>query len=130
MGVKGFNCVLEFAGDVVGIARNVDPTFEADEQDTSTRSDGEWDNWQQGKKRLNVDVELLWVPTVSAMVTLEDAWFNDSDLEFQITGPDGKGWSGTLGVLSLNPGPQDQDNAVMVSSSMKSRGQISQVGGS
>lgn len=130
MAEKGFDCILKVGGDTVGAAQNVDPTLEADEQDTSRRQTAPWDDWQQGRKRLTADIEALWVPTAAAIVSLEDAWFNDSDVQFEITDNDGAGWSGTCGVLSLNPGPQDMDNAVSISISIKSRGQVSQIGGS
>jgi len=127
MAEKGFNCVLKLGGETVGYARNVEPSLEADEQDITTRNDNGWDNWQQGRKRITFDVEALWVPTDTALSALEDAWFNDSDLTFEITDSSGYGYSGTCGVLSLRPGPQSLDDAVLLSASFKSRGAVSQV---
>jgi len=130
MAEKGFLCVLTLGVETIGRARSVDPTLEADEQDITTRDDAPWDNWQQGRKRLTADIEALWVPTNAGLSAIEDAWFNDSDLAFSIVDSNGWGWSGTCGVLNLKPGPQDMDNAVMLSTSIKSRGTVAQVTGS
>jgi len=127
MAEKGFDCILKLGGDVIGAARSVDPSFEADEQDTSRRDTSPWDDWQQGRKRMTADIETLWVPTAAGVVAIEDAWFNDSSLTFEITDEDGNGWSGDLGVLDFNPA-QDMDNAVTMSVSTKSKGQVSQIG--
>ena len=127
MAEKGFNCVLTLGEKTVGKARNVEPNLEADEQDITTRDDAGWDNWQGGRKRLTCDIESLWVPDNDALSALEDAWFNDSDLTFEIVDSNGYGYSGTFGVLSLTPGPQDLDSAVMLSASLKSRGAVSQI---
>lgn len=127
MAAKGFNCVLTLGGNTVGYARDVSPSLEADEQDITTRNDNGWDNWQQGRRRLTADIEALHIPTNAALSALEDAWFNDSDLAFQMEDEDGYGYSGTCGVLSLSPGPRNLDDAVMLSASIKSRGSVSQI---
>lgn len=130
MADSGFECILKLGGNTVGAARDVDPTLEADEHDITTRSNAPWDDWKQGRKRLTADITALWVPTAAALVAIEDAWFNDDDLEFEITNSGGAGYSGTCGVLDLNPGPQDMDGEVDIDISIKSRGQVSQTGGS
>lgn len=127
MAEKGFNCILQVGGSTVGVARNVNPTIEADEQDTTTRDDGGWDNWQQGRKRLTADIEALYVADDAQIQAIEDAFDNDSGVSFQMTTDGGSGYSGTLGVLSLNPGPQDLDNAVMLNVSVKSRGTVTRL---
>lgn len=127
MAARGYNCVLTLGGETVAYARNVDPSLEADEQDIATRDDEGWDNWQQGRKRLTADIEALHVPTDTALSALEDAWFNDSDLAFEMKDEDGYGYSGTFGVLNLKPGPRGLDDALMLNASVKSRGAVTQV---
>jgi len=125
MASKGFNCTLSVGGSTVGKAQEVSPSLEADEQDITTREDAPWDNWQQGRKRLTADITGLWVGTASGIQALEDAWFNDSDLDAQLSRPDGSGYSATCGVLSLS-GAQNMDDAVTLDISIKSKGQVSQ----
>lgn len=127
MAKKGWNFTLSLGGETVGIARSVSPSLEADEQDITTRDDAPWDNWQQGRRRYTADIEMLWVPDNAALAAIEDAWFNDSDLAFEDTDDDGYGWTGTCGVVSLTPGPEDLDNGVMCSVRIKSRGTVTQV---
>jgi len=127
MAAKGFNCTLAFGGTTVGKARNVDPTFEGDEQDITVRDDSGWDNWQQGRRRMTADLEVLWVPTNEGVQTIRDAWLNDSNLSFTMLDENGYGFSGTCGVLNFKMGPQDLDNAVMMSVSIKSRGVVSKM---
>jgi len=127
MADKGFNCTLSVGGDIVGKAQEVSPSLEADEQSTTTREDAPWDNFQLGLKRLTADITALWVATSSGLTALEDAWFNDSDLEFEITREDGSGYSGTCGVLSLSDA-QNMGDAVTIDISIKSRGKVTQIG--
>jgi len=129
MADKGFNCTLSLGGNTVGKAQETSPSLEADEQDTTVREDAPWDNWQQGRKRLTADITALWVATSTALTALEDAWFNDDKLTFEMTREDGTGYSGDCGVLSISDA-RNMDDAVTIDCSIKSRGTVSQVGSS
>lgn len=128
MAEKGYECVLTLGGETVGIARDVSPSIEAEEQDITTRSDGGWKNSQQGHKALTADLSVLWVPTETALSTIEDAFFNDTSLAFEILDADGWGWSGSCGVYSISRG-EELDAACIMEASITSRGSVSQVTG-
>ncbi len=129
-GKRGFECVLQFGGNTVGIARSVDPTFTGAEQDTTTRGDGGWRNRQVGLLDMSFTTEMLWVPTDTALQAIETAFLARSTLAFVITDDDGYGWSGNCLVTEFHPGAQDLDNAVMCSITCVSKGALTPLAGS
>jgi len=122
--VSGFNCTFKAGGLTLGCARTVDPTFTADEQDTTTRDNDGWKDSKHGLKVLRAAIEALWVPTSAALSALIAAWFAGTDLTFEIVDENGWGWDGCCRIFELHPGPQDLTNAVMCSCSMVSRGVV------
>ncbi len=128
MAEKGYKCELSLGGNVVGIARDVEPSIEAEEQDITTRDDGDWTNNQQGHKTLTADITTLWVPTEAALSTIEDAFFNDTTLTFEFLDENGWGWSGSCGVYSISRGEALTDACTM-EASITSRGAVTQVTG-
>lgn len=128
MAAKGYLCTLKMGGNTIGKAQDVEPEFEAQEQDITTRDDGDWTNDQQGHKTLTADITALWVPTDTGISAIEDAFFNDTSLSFEMLDEDGWGWSGTLGVYGISRS-EALEEACTMDISVRSRGQVSQVTG-
>jgi predicted secreted protein len=127
-GEKGYNAELKLGGDVVGIARDVEPSLESEEQDTTTRDDGDWSDWQQGHKTLTADITALYVPTDTAYQAIKSAYMNDTDLSFEILDENGYGWSGNCGVNSMSRG-EGLGDAMTVDVTITSRGTVTDVTG-
>ena len=129
MAARGYKCILRVASTrlLVGIARNVEPTFTAAEQDITTRDSGGFDEGQPGRRRMTARIETLWVATNAGLVALRDSWYLQTVLAFWITDESGYGDAGECFVTELTIGPQDLDNAVMCSVSIRSTGTILKV---
>jgi len=122
----GYDAELSLGGTTVGKAQEVSPDLTADKAETTVREDNGWENSKQGLKRLECSIDALWVPTDEALAAIEDAFFNDSDLEFQIQDENDYGWQGTCGVYGLSRGEALGD-ALTVSIDITSRGQVTQM---
>ena len=127
MAAKGFECVLKIDTVTVGIARDFDPTYSAEEQDITTRNDSHWYNWQGGLLSWVADIETLWTPTDAALQALYAAWVADTTIVVLWTDADGYGRQGDAGILEFHPGPQNLSDAVMCSISLKGRGAVTVV---
>ena len=126
-GVSGFDCVLTIGGVTAGKTRNFDPTYTAADQDTTTRDADGWKKRKSGLKEWTATIEKLWVPTDTALAALWTAYNAGTVVTVEWTDPDGYGRSGDAIVLEFHPGPQDLDNAVMVSISLASDGAVTLV---
>ena len=125
--VSGFNCTFKIGGTTVGYARNVDPTFSADEQDTTSRANNGWRDSKHGLKVLRMNIETLWVPTAAGVTALEAAWFSGNEVTFEVVDENSEGWDGCCRIFEFHPGPQDLDNAFMCSFVAVSRGEVRQL---
>lgn len=130
MAARGYNCVLTLGSNILGKARTVEPTFTSAEQDITTRDSDGWDEGQPGRRRMTARIEALWVPTNAAVKALLDTYFTQANLTFRMEDEDGEGYFGTCFMTEFTMGPQDLDNAVMCSASIRSTGLIGTVSGS
>ena len=127
MAARGYRCVLAISGSTVGIARSVEPTLTAGEQDITARQNRGFEASQPGKRRLTFQSDLLWVPTNAALSALETSFFQQGYVDFQLLDENSYGWQGQCYVTELRRGPEDQENAVLCRVSCRSNGEFFRV---
>ncbi len=130
MAARGYNCVLTLGTDVLGWARSVEPTMTAGEQDITARLHEGWDSAQPGLRKMTARLESVWVPDYAALKALLDSFWNQTDIAYTMIDEDGFGFQGNLMLTEFSPGPQDQENAVMCSASVRSTGRVYRLEGS
>lgn len=129
MAERGFECVLTVGGLTVGVTRNFDPDYKAEEQDVTTRDSNGYREVQAGLLSWTANIEALWVPTNAALAAIDTAFFTRAEVAVVWTDANGWGKSGNAVITGWHPGPQDIPNAVMISLTLAGTGTITAVTG-
>lgn len=128
MAEKGYNCVLKIGGNTLGKARNFDPTYTTGEQDITTRASAGWRERQGGLKEWTASIEALWVATNTQLQALWNAYVAGTPLLIYWDDGAGNGRQGDAIVTTFHPGPQDLENAVLLSIDLASTGAVTVIG--
>jgi len=127
MSAKGYECVLTIGVSTVGKAKNFDPTYSAAELDYTTRDSAGWKEREGGMKEWAGSIEMLWVPTDTALAVLWAAYIAGTAVTVEWVDADGYGRSGDAIITSFHPGPQDLDNEVWATIELASTGAVTSV---
>jgi len=127
-GEQGWKAEFNFGGTNVAYAQDVEPTFDAEEIDVTTKNSDGWAEFLQGKKRWAVDLGVLWVPTNAVIRAIRDAWISGDEVAVKIRDTAGYGYNGTVIVTSIGA-PQPLDDAMTMPVTLRGTGTVSVVDG-
>ena len=84
MGTAGYTAQLTIDAEIVGIAKDVDLTGNAEMAETSVRSDDGWKTFLQSLKDWASAITQLWVPTEAALDAILDAWVDGTAIACRV----------------------------------------------
>jgi predicted secreted protein len=120
-GTAGYDAVITAGGDIIGKGQDSELTINKTPIDTTTRDSGGWKEWTHGLKEVDMSIAQLYIPTNAGLLTLRDAFLNDTLLAVTYVDANGFGWSGNIIVIGLG-NPQPLDGAVMMPVTAKGDG--------
>ena len=129
MADRGWEAEFNFGGSNVTLAKDVEPTFDAETIDISTKSSDGWKEFLQGAKTWAVDAGVLWIGSNAVVRAIRDAWFSGAEVAVKIRDTDGYGYNGNVIVTNLGA-PQSLEDALTMPVTMQGTGTVTVVDGS